>query len=220
MFTLILQKELVHEIRSKEILLSMFTFGLTVMLIFSFSMLGEPKVNHELAPGIFWSMIILSSTLGLHRLLGQEKDMDAFAMLLSAPIDRGTIFLAKWISNSIFLLVLQILIIIPFFLFFGLARPIEYLTGLGILVMGDLGISAVGVTVAGLAIRAKLSGIILPVLLFPLLTPLLISCVKTTQGWYHVSSFSQWNFWGLIMITYVIIFGLAGYLFFEHITEE
>jgi len=220
MFLTLLKKELFVELRNKEVILSMLAFGLTVLLIFSFSLSGNPKINHEMAPGLFWSLVVLSSSLGLHRLFGQEKDFDAFASLLSAPIDRGTLFLAKWVSGILFLSIIEILVVLPFFLFLGLSQPMSYLPGIGIVLLGNLGIVAVGVIVSGLAMRAKMSAVLLPVLLFPLITPLLIACVKATTGWYHLIPFSYWQFWVLIMATYVVIFGLAGYVFFEHITEE
>jgi len=209
MFLTLLKKELFVELRNKEVILSMLAFGLTVLLIFSFSLSGNPKINHEMAPGLFWSLVVLSSSLGLHRLFGQEKDFDAFASLLSAPIDRGTLFLAKWVSGILFLSIIEILVVLPFFLFLGLSQPMSYLPGIGIVLLGNLGIVAVGVIVSGLAMRAKMSAVLLPVLLFPLITPLLIACVKATTGWYHLIPFSYWQFWVLIMATYVVIFGLA-----------
>ena len=220
MFTILLKKELFVEFRNKEVVLSMLAFGASVLLIFSFSLSGDPKINHEMAPGLFWTLVILSSSLGLHRLFGQEKDFDAFASLIAAPIDRGTLYLAKWVSGIMFLTVTEFLIIMPFFLFLGLSLPITILPGIGIVLLGNLGIVAVGVIVSGLAMRAKMSAVLLPVLLFPLIAPLLIACVKATTGWYHVLPFSQWQFWLLIMATYVVIFSLVGYIFFDHITEE
>ncbi len=220
MFITLLKKELFVELRNKEVILSMLAFGLTVLLIFSFSLSGNPKINHEMAPGLFWSLVVLSSSLGLHRLFGQEKDFDAFAHLLSAPIDRGTLFFAKWVSGILFLSIIEILVVLPFFLFLALSQPMSFVPGIGIVMLGNLGIVAVGVIVSGMAMRAKMSAVLLPVLLFPLITPLLIACVKATTGWYHLIPFSYWQFWVLIMATYVVIFGLAGYVFFEHITEE
>jgi len=220
MFIILLKKELFVEFRNKEVVLSMLAFGVAVLLIFSFSLSGDPKINHEMAPGLFWTLVILSSSLGLHRLFGQEKDFDAFASLISAPIDRGTLYLAKWVSGIMFLTVTELLIIIPFFLFLGLSLPISILPGIGIILLGNMGIVAVGVIVSGLAMRAKMSAVLIPVLLFPLIAPLLIACVKSTTGWYHVFPINQWQFWLLIMATYVVIFSLVGYIYFDHIAEE
>ena len=146
--------------------------------------------------------------------------MDAFSSVLSAPISRSTIFFSKWVSSSIFLLIVQVIVIVPLFLFLGLSKPINTWIGIGLMILGNLGINAVGVTIAGLSMRAKMSAILLPVLLFPLLSPLLIASVKSTIGWYHVLPFDQWSLWVLIMITYVVVFTIAGYIFFEYITEE
>lgn len=220
MYRVLVLNDLYYELKSKEVLLSMLTFGLAVLIIFSFSLSGDVQKNHELAPGLFWSMVVLSSTLGLNRQLGHEKEMDAFSSLLSAPVDRGILFLSKWTSSSLFLLIFQLLVIIPFFFFLGFRFPENITVGFGLMLLGNLGINSVGVTIAGIAMRAKMSSILLPIIMFPLLTPLLIACVKSTAGWFTVSLFSSWKLWVLIMFSYLVVFTIAGYIFFEHISEE
>lgn len=220
MLSVLIKKELFVELRNKEVVFSMLAFGTSVLLIFSFSFNSNPKTMHEIAPGLFWTLVLLSSSLGLHRMFGLEKDLDAFSSIIASPIDRSIIFLSKWISGFIFLSLTELLIVIPFFLFLGLSKPMSILPGLGIVMIGNLGIIAVGVLISGLGMRARMSAVLLPVLLFPLLTPLLISCVKSTAGWFNDNPFEFYQIWVMIMITYVVIFGLAGFTLFDQITEE
>ncbi len=220
MLGVLIKKELFVELRNKEVVFSMLAFGASVLLIFSFSLSGNPKMMHEIAPGLFWTLVLLSSSLGLHRMFGLEKDFDAFSSLIASPIDRSILFLSKWISGFIYLSLTELLIITPFFLFLGLSKPMSILPGIGIVLCGNLGITAVGVLISGIAMRGRMSAVLLPVLLFPLLTPLLIACVKSTVGWFQVKPFEFYQIWVMIMITYVVIFSLAGYTLFDQITEE
>ena len=102
----------------------------------------------------------------------------------------------------------------------GLSLPNNWLIMIMIIIIGDLGIMVIGSLVSGLAMRAKMSEILLPILLFPLVSPVLIGAVKATNGWFQGIPFMNWQFWVLLMITFVLVFALLGYTIFDHITEE
>ncbi len=220
MLSILIRKELFVELRSREVIISTLAFGMAVLLVFAFSLSGDPQRMHQLAPGLFWILVLLSSSLGLHRLFSQEKEMDAFSSVIAAPVDRSLIFLAKWCSSFIFLFFSELIIIFPFFLFLGLDPPQNLLTGIGIILLGNMGVTAVGVIISGLTMRTRMSSVLLPVLFFPILTPLLIACTKATMGWYYGLPFNRWEFWVMILVTYIVIFALAGYTLFDHLTEE
>jgi len=177
MFVNLIKKELFVELRNKEVVFSMLAFGSTVLLIFSFSLIGNPKTMHEIAPGLFWTLVLLSSSLGLHRMFGIEKDFDAFSSLIGSPIDRSTLFLSKWLSGFIFLSLTELLIALPFFLFLGLSKPLLILPGVGILLIGNLGITSVGVLVSGLAMRARMSAVLLSYFIISIIDTI-IDCLR------------------------------------------
>ena len=89
MFFTLLRKELLIELRSKEISVSMLAFGLTVILTFSFAFNVSPSLFKSFAPGLFWIMILFVTVLGLYRIFAFEKEFDAFSLMISAPVDRG-----------------------------------------------------------------------------------------------------------------------------------
>ena len=93
----------------------MLIFGLSIILAFAFTSNVSKVIVSNYAPGMFWIMILFVSVLGVHRTFSYEKNFDAFSMLISAPIDRGIIYLSKWISGTIFLTLMQLVIIVPFF---------------------------------------------------------------------------------------------------------
>ena len=208
------------ELRSKQIVLSMLFFGLAIILIFAFSSNVSKVVLSNYAPGMFWLMNLFIVVLGVHRSFAYEKDYDAFSILISSPVDRGIIFIAKWISGFLFITITQLVILIPFFKLLLLDIPIEILLFISTALLINLAIMAVANLVSGIVIRSNFSEILLPLLLFPLLSPLTIAATKISKSIIDLESFAMWNVWVLIVASVVVIFGLAGYALFDHIIEE
>ena len=220
MFYTLVRKDLLLELRTKEIIIPMFSFGLAIILIFALSFNASQAINHTFSPGLLWIIILFISSIGLHRMFVLEKEFDAFALSLAAPIDRGLIFLSKVISGTILLLIAEIMIIPPFLIFLNLSIPDNWIIMVLILFIGDLGIMSIGAIVSGLSMRAKLSEVLLPILFFPLVSPHIIACVKATNYWFKGISFMNWQFWIYLMISFVVIFFLIGFMIFDYITEE
>ena len=219
LFSLI-KKELLMELRSKQIVLSMLFFGLAIILIFAFSSNVSKVVLSNYAPGMFWLMNLFIVVLGVHRSFAYEKDYDAFSILISSPVDRGIIFIAKWISGFLFITITQLVILIPFFKLLLLDIPLETFLFISTALLINLAIMAVANLVSGIVIRSNFSEILLPLLLFPLLSPLIIAATKISKSIINLESFAIWNVWVLIVASVVVIFGLAGYALFDHIVEE
>ena len=220
MFYTLVRKDLLLELRTKEIIIPMFAFGLVIILIFSLSFNASQEINHTFSPGLLWIIILFISSLGLHRMFVLEKEFDAFTLNLAAPIDRGVIFLSKVVSGTIILLIAEILIIPPFVIFLNLSIPNNWSIMILILIIGDLGIMSIGAIISGLSMRAKLSEILFPILFFPLVSPHVIACVKATNYWFKEIPFFNWQSWIYLMITFFIIFFLVGFMIFDFITEE
>jgi heme exporter protein B len=216
----LLKKDLLLELRSKEIVISMLTFGVTVILTFAFAFNVSPDLMNSFAPGLFWIMILFISVLGLQRSFAYEKDFDAYSLMLTAPVDRGLIFLSKWMSGTVFLLITELAVAIPFVLFLQLELDVNLWSLWGIILLGDLGIMVGGSLVSGLAMRAKMSAVLLPILMFPLVSPVLIAAVKASIGILNHQPYEEWQLWLRIMGTFIVIFALIGYTLFDHITEE
>ena len=220
MFYTLVRKDLLLELRTKEIIIPMFTFGLAIILIFSLSFNASQEINHTFSPGLLWIIILFVSSLGLHRMFVLEKEFDAFTLNLAAPIDRGTIFISKVVSGTILLLIAEIMIIPPFVVFMNLSIPSNWPIMMLILIIGDLGIMSIGAIISGLSMRAKLSEILFPILFFPLVSPHLIACVKATNYWFKGIPFINWQSWVYLIITFFIIFFLVGFMIFDFIAEE
>ncbi|MFQ6674951.1 MAG: heme exporter protein CcmB [Fidelibacterota bacterium] len=219
-FSALFSKDLLVEFRSKEIVVSMIAFGVAVILVYAFAFRQAPDVFARFSPGLLWTVFLFVSVLGLHRSFSLEKEFDAFGLLLSAPVERVTIFLSKWLSACLFLMASQIIIVPLFFLFLGLPFPRQVWAWAVLFVLTDLGITALGSLVSGIVMRVRMSEILLPILLFPLVSPLLIAAVKSTDALMRGLDFNTWRIWPQVLVTFVIAFGVTGYLIFDYVSEE
>ena len=220
MFLTLLKKELFIEFRSREVILSMLIFGLSIILVFAFTSNVSKVIVTNYAPGMFWIMVLLVSVLGVHRSFSYEKEFDAFSLLISSPIDRGLIYLAKWISGFIFLTIMEAIVIIPFFKFLLIEYPSDLLLSVLTTLLINLAIMSVASLVSGIAMRANLSEVLVPILFFPLVSPVVIAASKISAGIMAGDPYQLWKIWLLIVISIIVIFSLVGYTLFDFITEE
>jgi len=185
-FKAILKKDIVMELRTKEMLTSMGLYAVLVLVVYqlALSQAGSSFDVLRIAAGLLWLAIIFTSLLGLNRSLVHEKDQGCLDALLLAPVDRPIIFFAKAIGNLIFLLMV-VAIVLPLFYFFFLAGkelggPL-WMLPLPLLV-GCIGIAGVGTLLATMSVNTTGKDFILPVLFIPVMFPLLYASVAATSA--------------------------------------
>jgi heme exporter protein B len=118
-FMAILRKDLIRELRTREMLISMILFVLLAMVIFHYAFTVKEGADLTyFTGGMLWVTFIFAMLLGLNRSFAQEKDERCLDGLLLCPVDRVIIFLAKTAGNLIFLLIIQVVAVPVFTLFF------------------------------------------------------------------------------------------------------
>ena len=95
----IVAKDVVAELRTREMFSSMFVFSLLVILILNFTFDLRAENQRTLAPGVLWVAIAFAGMLGLSRSFIMEKDRGSMEGLLLTPVDRSAIFLGKMVGN-------------------------------------------------------------------------------------------------------------------------
>jgi heme exporter protein B len=179
---LVIRKDLLVEVRSREILYTTLFFAMSTVLVFAFGFVREGRAVEDAAAGILWVAIAFSGTLALGRAFERERHNDTLRGLLMSPIERPALYLGK-LTGIVFLLLLVELIIVPITaLMFQapLFRHPHYTAGL--LVTGTVGFAAVGTLFAAMLIRARSRDVLLPILLYPITIPVIIAGVRGTAA--------------------------------------
>jgi len=216
----IVRKDMLLDMRSKENFISMLFFSLVILIIFNFALGSDTKIVTTVAPGIFWVTFLLAGIIGLEKSFLVEKENGCIEFLLLNPVDKGNIFLGKMAGNIIFSLWVQACVIPLFILFFGYHFHSEFLVFVIVTLLTILGFSALGTLLAGITTGLKFSGVILPLLLFPLLIPLLLASVKVTEGIFLQKSLEAYLDWLKLLLAFDLIFLVVSYLTFEFVMEH
>ena len=220
MISLLLKKEILNEFRSKESIISMVVFGISIILVISFTINPISLEMQLILPGIFWLTYLFTSIIGFLRLYSSEKEYFAFNLLLLSPIDRGNIFIAKMLSIWIFIIITQLITIPLFILILNFSLPKNILSFILFLLLTNWALSAIGTTISAIGMRTKMSEVLIPMLLYPLLSPIIISAVNITQAMINELEYVNYSFWIMIIFTFSILFTLIGYLTFDIVSEE
>ncbi len=214
----ILWKDLKIELRTREAFTASFVFSVLVLVIFNFTMDLTSDEALKLGAGFLWVAFAFAGILSLNRSFALEKAENCLHGLLLAPIDRGGIFLGKFIANTAFMLATEIIVLPLFAIFFN----VDISGHLGllflILVLGTIGFSSVGTLFAAIAVHTRMREVMLPVLLLPVTVPVLIAAVETTA--YALGAQESASFWFKLLVVYDIVFITASFLLFEYVIQE
>ena len=70
----IVWKDLLLELRSKDLVVSIVVFGLLVVVVFNFALNNTPGMSEELAPGILWAAFAFSAILAMNRAFVRDQE--------------------------------------------------------------------------------------------------------------------------------------------------
>ena len=211
----ILWKDIRYELRSKQTWLGMGMFALLVLVIFNFTFDLRVDNVSAIAPGVLWIAFLFASLLGLGRTLAAEREQHSMDRLLLCPVDRKAIYLAKLLGNLLFIGVVEIVALPVYALLFNVSLPATLLL---IVLLGTLGIATIGTLFSVMAAATRARELLLPILVFPLIVPVVISVVRATQQ-LMVPTVNEPPWIGLL-VAFDVIFLSVSMLMFQYVVEE
>ncbi len=212
----ILWKDIRYELRSRQTWLGMVLFALIVLVIFNFAF--DLRVDNKAAviPGALWVAFVFASLLGLGRTVAAEREKGILDRLLLTPVDRKAIYLAKLLGNMLWIGVVEIIALPVFAALFNVSFSVGLL--IPIVLLGTLGIAAVGTLFSAMAAATTARELLLPILIFPLIVPIVIAAVRATSALLvPVANDPPWL--GLIA-AFDVIFLSISMLMFEYVIED
>lgn len=175
-----LRKELLLQWRTRTQFMAVFVFGATALLLFSFGVGPNAEVLRQFSAGFLWLGLLLSSTLTLAESFHAEMENRALEGLLLLPADPRALYYGKAIANWIQLTLLGSALVPVMVVLYdaGTTRVPELLL---IIALGAAGLSAPGTLYGAMTSQIRAKQTLLPLLLFPLIVPALLSSVKATS---------------------------------------
>jgi heme exporter protein B len=214
----IARKDILSELRSREIVTSVLVFAVLVLIIFNFAFSVEQEIMLTLAPGVLWVAFTFAGVLALNRAFIPEIEERCLEGLLACPAPREAIYLGKLLGSLFFLLLVEVIILPVFALLFNINifLPELILSTL----LGTVGFSAVGIVFSALAVNTRAREMVLPVLFLPVVSPVIISVVECSSLALAGRSWSDMTVWFIILAAFDVIFLVVPFLIFSYVIEE
>src|SRR4029078_8888852 len=155
-------KDVVVELRRKELVYASAFFAGVVLLVFSFAFLGGERHTQDVAAGVLWVTVAMTWTLGIGRAFEREREGDTFRALLLAPIPRSAIYLGKLVSLCLLMVVAEAVALFGVALLFG-APIFDHPAHVALLLgLGTVGFAAVASLFAASLGRSRSPAPLLP----------------------------------------------------------
>lgn len=215
---LVAGKDLRIELRSRVALQQILPFGAIVLVLFAFALDPDRGVLPRVAPGLFWTAVLLAALLSVNRAFALEEANAARDGLRLTGLDGAAVFLGKAAAVAVQLVVLEVVL------------------GVGIVVLYDVSIRGVGLIVcaavaatAGLAATGTVYGVLasglraretlVPLLVLPAVAPVMIGGTRAFEAALDGAPADGWP-WVQLLTAFAVLAVVAGTLAFGPLLEE
>lgn len=212
------RKDLLLELRNKDVVVAVAGFALLIMVIFTFSLNLSQDSARLIGPGVLWSAVAFAGVTGLNRAFSLEVEGNTLEALMLAPISRDLIFFGKALGNFLFITVALAVVLPVFAVLFNLV--IFRWEMLAISLLTTVGFSAVGTLFAAMSVRVRAREVMLPLLFLPIVTPLIMAAVESTSHMVNGRSWSDMSEWLQLAVAFDVVFLVVSAFVFQHILEE
>jgi len=173
----VLEKDVRLEWRSRYALNMLLMFVLSSLFLIALA-IGQKPISEHMQSALLWVIIMFSAAIGLGRAFVSEEERGT-VLLLQLNVRGSQVLAGKLVFNFLLLVAVDFVGLLMFT--FLLSMSIENLALMAsVLVLGSLGVAGATTLLSAIIARASNKGPLLPVLLFPMLIPLLLSVVRAS----------------------------------------
>jgi heme exporter protein B len=211
-------KEVRLEFRTRDLLTATVVFCLIILVFFSFAFDPTPAESRRYGPGLLWIAFFFAASLMVSPSFAREQINDTLDALRMAPVPAFSVLAAKMLANLLFLLVAETILVPVFSVFYNVSLAGIIGRLIFVLVLGSLGLVIAGTVFSAISAHARMRELLLPVLLLPFLTPMLIAAVSTTISLFSASAELD-RTWVTFLAGFDIVFLTASWLLSEFLAE-
>jgi heme exporter protein B len=227
-FKAIFVKDIVTELRAKQVLPTMIVLGMLIVWILRIVSEAASIGDAVMASAALWIAFLFAGLLAQERSFAIEQQQNCIDALLLAPVDVGTIFLSKMFVNVVMLCIFEIILVPVVLLSFQLSVPDKWPALIGVLLLGNIGISSIGTLFsATVQFSSSLLSIIVLVVLMPMMIPatfallLLFGAVpEELAGTGALAFVGDFNTAVGYLVAFDAVFTVASWLLFGFVVQE
>lgn len=212
-------KDVLAERRSKETVNAVLFFSVLLLFVFEFTLGADRDRLASVLPGLLWLGVLLAALLGLGRSFVLERENECWEALLLTPGDKSAVYVGKLAGNLLLMALVEAVVLTLFTLFMNVdvGRALPGL--LLVLALGTLGIAAVGTLFGAMTAHVRARELLFPVLLLPVLVPVLLAIVKSTEALLAGEPLGVVSHWLKLLVAADVIYVVVGLLTFDVLLE-
>jgi heme exporter protein B len=216
----IARKDALAELRGRHATVSTLFFSAVVLLLFGFALGPDSARLAAAAPGLLWLAVVFAGILAVSRLHLLETDDGALEQLALYPISRRAIYAGKALAGLAVMVVLGVVVLVAVGVLFAVDIGAAWLPLVATVLLGAIGIAAVGTFYAGVTVRLRAREVMLPLLMLPVLAPLLLGAVKATAAVLAGDPFGELGAWLQLLAAFDVIMVVAGAATYGYLLED
>jgi heme exporter protein B len=216
---LLVAKDLRIEARTRQTIGLVVVLGVLIVVVLGLGLgTQQPQRAGLDATAVLWTAYLFSGVLCFEKTMGVERGDAALAGLMMAPVDRGVIFVAKFLSNLALMACVAGVITLAGVIFFSFdlsAAPGQFAL---IMSLGMVGFAAVGTLFSAVVSSSRLQGGLLALTIFPLALPLVIASTQLLLRVFRDGERAGGQALAVI-VAFDLIFLTASWVLFERVLE-
>ena len=216
----ITKKDFLQEWRSKAATVATLFFSATTLVLIAFALGRDGALLRSAASGVLWIALAFAGVISAAQSFQADLEEGAFDQLLLYPVPRALIYVGKLLANWAYLAVLGLLLAPVAFMFYdakiaanGWLMPI-------IIVLGTLGFAVVATFYAALTANLQAREALLPVLMFPIIVPVLLGAVRTTEAVLGRSELDLAGGWLQMLAGFDLVYFVVCTALFHFVVDE
>lgn len=214
----VFRKDWHSELRTRYAISALLMFVVTTISIIAFALGGE-SAPVDVLSGMLWVVIFFAAMSGLARTFVTEEERGT-AMTLQLLAQPSAVLFGKLLFNLVLIVGVNALTVAlyTFFLdgFIVRSSGVFVVT----ILLGSIGLAAASTIIAAIIAKANTKGTLYPVLSFPILLPLLLTCINATRLATEGAFFSEASGEFQFLVSYIVVVVTASWLFFEYIWKD
>jgi heme exporter protein B len=167
-------KDIITELRARQVLPTMIVLGMLIVWVLRIACEAASGSAVIIGPVALWIAFLFAGLLAQERSFATEEQNDCIYGLLLAPIDAGTIYLAKLLVNVVMLTIFEIIIVPIVIVAFGLRVGDQWPALIAVLLLGNVAISSVGTLFSAIVQLSRTRGSLLSILVLVVLAPVMV----------------------------------------------
>ncbi len=218
-FGALVRKDLILELRSGRLFLELVTLSLLILVVLLIAYGPSGSRHGAFAAAAVWVAMVFSALPASRLALAAEGDNDCIKGLILSPVDPATVYAAKTSVVALSMTAGAMITLALSILLFNLELSMRLARLIPVLLLGTVGLAALGTLLGTMTMRLELGDVMLALLGTPLYVPALIAGISASIDLLNGASLWACGPPLKVLLAWDLLFGTCGCLLYEYLVS-